>query len=647
MYVDNILARLGLWILGGIYRIVSYVYSVFILMCSLNFGVLEGIVSGLIDTVEAVIMVLVVFKVGMALINYMLEPEKAMKDGTKLVANILITAALLIGRNFVFGVFNELSMMIMGNPTGYPYTTLSTVASVANAQDEGLIMRAVFGSGKTEDVGEYLAFSTVSLFVHDYNSPGTSDALKKAISTKEGYEFGKMSTLANKIDKEVEYVPFLGTAIGIFLIYSLVKSAIEIGIRMFKLLILQLLAPLAIITCVGDGLKSSTFQNFCKKYISVWIEAFTRMLTMLIAVVFVSKFFLNIGEFFGNLTDAKGLTKGLVTVLVVVAAFKFATDVPKFIDEVLGTKISSGNTKNFLGGLLGFGAGALAGFIGGVAGGGIGGGLAGLATGGFKGAASGSKGNNVAEFFKGQKEVGAGAKTAGQNIAAKGGLGNVILGNVPGVSSSIRNAQDQKLAKLKRRADALDAYDKSRANAIKDFKMGTNLYDKNGQSLGLTSNYYTNGVRDVKLGEDKDAYIEQLLQYDTDVISKQAALDAKIQSGGDSTQERIDLENAIASAKNRAGDYYDAVKNGVEDENSFVYSDVNTSGVDSSVVAHNRNDVKAKRQSYVNKLDANDVGRVGTGAINTKTEKQRIYAEQAKITNTDSYARTHGQNPNN
>ena len=300
-FVTSFFVSTGLWILGAIYELVSYAYSVFVLMCSLNFSVLEGMVSSLIDSIEALVMVFVAFKVGVALIQYMLEPEKAMKDGTKLVVNILITAVLLISRNFVFGVFNELGMLIMGNPTGYPYTVLSSVANVTGGKDEGLIMRLVFGKEEKEDIGKYLAFSTVSLFVHDYDSPETSTTMRTTISTKDGYNFMKLPDLAPEVNRKVKYVPIIGSCVGIFLIFSLVKSAIEMGIRMFKLLILQMLAPVAIITCVGDGLKSSTFQSFYKKYISVWIEAFTRMLVMLITVVFVSKFFLNIGEFFGNL----------------------------------------------------------------------------------------------------------------------------------------------------------------------------------------------------------------------------------------------------------------------------------------------------------------------------------------------------------
>lgn len=411
---------------GLIYTLLSYSFNVFLLMCNLNFNTIYGIVSGLIDRLKAVIMVLVLFKVGVALIGYMLNPDQAAQGSKDMVKNIIIVSVLLVSYQFVFNVLNELGMMIMGNPTGYPYTTLSSIANVSNEPDEGLILRFVFGDGKTKigDIGDYLAYSTLSMFVYDYDNQESSTILKKEICDSDKCDFEKLHNLSSKVNKTIEYKWGLTAVVGLFLVYSIFKSAIEIGIRMFKLLILQLIAPIAIITIIQDGVKNNThWKKYTSTYIKVFLDAFIRMLIMLITIVFVCKFFLNISDFFGNLSTAEGKpTKFLIQILVIIAAFKIGDSIPKFIGDIFEFDVG-GSTTNLVGSLLGAGTGLVAGAVGGFVGGGVGGALSGAAKGTIQGAQAGSKGNNVSEFFKGQKAVGESqAKHAAEVAAAGGGL---------------------------------------------------------------------------------------------------------------------------------------------------------------------------------------------------------------------------------
>lgn len=408
---------------GVIYQLVSYAFNLFLLMCSVNYNSIAGLASGLIDNLKAIIMVLVVYKLGVSLLKYMLNPDEAAKDGKKIVINIFITAALLISYNFVFSVFNELGMLIMGNPTNYPYTTLSTIADVtaSDSDNKGLIMRFVFGSDSEsiDDVGDFLAYSTASIFIHDYGNEESSTHLRNEICDDEGNcDFNKMKNLSGDIGQTVEYHYLISGLVGIYLVYAIGKSAIQIGIRMFKLLILQLLAPVAIITVIDGGIQASVFKKYVSKYVAVFLEAFIRMLTLLIVVVFVCKFFINKSDFFGSLSAEGGWVNFLITIILVVAAFKFAGDIPKFIGEIFpGFSGAAGDGKG------GFGK-----FIGGIVGGGIG--LAsGLATGTLAGAVSGlaggvsagTKGKNVADFFKGQASNGANARNVAANARMAGG----------------------------------------------------------------------------------------------------------------------------------------------------------------------------------------------------------------------------------
>ena len=476
---------------GVIYQLVSYAFNLFLLMCSVNFNSIAGLASGLIDNLKAIIMVLVVYKLGVSLLKYMLNPDEAAKDGKKIVINIFITAALLISYNFIFSVFNELGMMIMGNPTNYPYTTLSTIAEVtaSDTDNKGLILRFALGSNTEDinDVGDFLAYSTASIFIHDYGNEESSTHLRNEICDDEGNcDFNKMKNLSGDIGQTVEYHYLICGLVGIYLVYAIIKSAIQIGIRMFKLLILQILAPVAIITVIDGGVQASVFKNFVKKYFAVYIEAFIRMLVMLIVVVFVCKFFINKSDFFGSLSAEGGWVNFLITIILVVAAFKFAGDIPKFIGEIFPQfSAAAGDGKG------GFGK-----FIGGIVGGGIGlvsgiatGTLAGAVSGLAGGVSAGTKGKNVADFFKGQASNGANARNVAANARMAGGsLGyaGAKLGGMVGIPQ--RNIEKGKLA-----GESKTAMD-NMVKALED------NYDRKinigGQDVGITRDIFKNYAYD-------------------------------------------------------------------------------------------------------------------------------------------------------
>ena len=514
---------------GLVYNLVSYSFNLFMLMCQLDFSSLYGIVSPIVDRLQAVVLVLVVFKIAMSFIKWMIDPESAPKEGSKIVVNIFITAMFLIGYNFVFDVFNEVGMLIMGAPEGRDFVVLKQIANISGG-DEGLIMRFIFGNNKeVEDIGDYMAYETVKIFIHDIEDPDNSPIVRSTICDDEKCDFNDLNELTVNLDKNVEYMWGISSIVGVYLIYSIVKMAIEIGVRMFKLLILQILAPIAIITILDGGIKSNTFQTFYKKYLSVYAEAFTRMLAMLITVVFVCKFYINIDNFFSPIGDtgAGGVTKFLLTIIVVVAAFRIADGLPKFIDEVLGTKMAKGDNvgvgkiaAGLVGSALGFAGGIGAGTISGA---GVGGTLLNAASGAFKGYGAGSKGNNVADFFKNTGENNKASRERALNIARMGGGGQYAL---HGIENRLGITQRNQ-ARAQRESDTAKALENmvaARSNALKNEK-----YNYNGQ--------------EVKFGDSADSFASTMLEYDNTVTTAKAAYE--------SLQGEFDV-NSVTDSKGHA-----------------------------------------------------------------------------------------------
>lgn len=409
------LFSLLLYIDGVVYSLVAYSYKVFMLMAQLNFNVVYAWVSPLIDRIKAIIMVLIMFKLGYSLIQYMINPDKLSDNtigGAALLKNIAWCSALLISYTFIFSVMNELSLLIIGVPKGYEFTTLKEIADVTTdgqENDAGLIARFIFGTQADDmgDFGKYLATTTLQVFLHgkDNQTSAVENIYSRQLNEDiNSFDLTKITDVVSELDKTVEYkYPIISTAMAIYLIWSIIKLSIEIGVRMFKLIVLQIMAPVAIVSIIDKGFNAKPWKAFIDTYWKTWIDAFIRVGSLFLVTAFISKFWTDRSALF---PDVDGFTRYIVLLIVIFAAYRFAQLLPKFIDGIFGHSLSENNAKGFggvLGGIAGFGVGAVGGLATGLASrNGIGGVLSNTIGGAFGGAASGSKGKNVADFFKGQ-----------------------------------------------------------------------------------------------------------------------------------------------------------------------------------------------------------------------------------------------------
>lgn len=487
---------LSLLLDGIVYTVVAYAYKIFLIMSQIKFSALFKIMEPLVNRVKAVIMVLVMFKLGKSLIEYMIDPAKATSDktgGAALVKNLFITAALLILYPFIFGVMNDISMLIIGgNVESYEY--LGKLVEASGGNDEGLLARFVWGSTVDTDevdMGEWLAHKTLTLFVYDTDGTVVEDTLKTNVPEGSTWNFMNVHNVVDSIGVGVEYtLPFVSSIMGLYLIYSLVKIAIEIGVRMFKMIILQILAPLAIVTIIDKGPSSSTFKTFYQTYISVFLEAIMRIGIVYIITTFIAAFFKKIEAIFSDVSmlNEGFLTRGLVCIIVLVAGYRVIGILPKFIDQALGTKMagsaSGGGFGKFAAGLVGGAIGLGTGLAAGVAGGagffGTAGNMLSGAVGGYQ---AGGKGKDVADFFKNQAANTQASRERATRIARQGG-GLAYAGSRIENALGIPQAQAMETQRQNDTATALDNMMNARMAAIAD------LDDGKGRKYGASADDY-------------------------------------------------------------------------------------------------------------------------------------------------------------
>ena len=139
---------------------------------------------------------------------------------------------------------------------------------------------------------------------------------------------------------------------GAIACYILLIFAIDMAVRMFKLALLELTAPISILAYIGAG--TDTLKSWAKEVGRTYLEVFTRIAAMGAYLLLISNLntFLESPTFHGksetvDITGLKWIL--LLKVILVVGMLIFAKQVPEIINAAFGTKIKS---KGGIGGRL-------------------------------------------------------------------------------------------------------------------------------------------------------------------------------------------------------------------------------------------------------------------------------------------------------
>lgn len=506
----EILKAIFLFFDAAVYSLVAYAYDLFILIAQLNFNVISVWFEPIVDRLETLILVLILFKLGISFITYMFKPDSFQdksKGGAALLKNIVLVAVLLVSYKFVFDVFNELTMLVMGYQPGTQFTVLNQIAGVEAdpGGDEGFLHRFVFGEKQEfNDYGVNFA-STILLQFISGEIDGQNVASIVSDAKENGGTFSLFDICSFKNDALDYHFPILSTAVGLYLLYTIVQMAIQVGVRVFKLIVLRIVAPAVIVTMVDDGTNSKTFNNYWKVYLSELTSVFVRIFTMYLISAFAGMIFNNMSALVPAGTS--GLTTIFASIILIVAAFRFAGQLPAFIDSIIGSKLAgSGNTGGFghfmagLGGaLLGAGSGLAAGVAGKA---GVAGALGNMVAGGFNGAGSAARSNNVADFFKNTGATSQANRERAGRIARQGG-GLAYAGAGIENFMGIPQRQAQQAQVLADDNTLIDNVLNAQVNEIKD----------------------QTGSAGIKFGDSADSYADAVAQQDSSYLSAQQNYD--------------------------------------------------------------------------------------------------------------------------
>ena len=271
---------------------------------------------------------------------------------------------------------------------------------------------------------------------------------------------------------------FTALITGLILIAYLVILCVDVIVRRLKLLLLEMISPIPVISYIDP--KDKMLGTWFKMYMSTYADLFIKLIALALLVNLLSK---------DTLNALWGEDPGLfVMFLYIVAILVFAKVVPSMISKIFGLEGMGGSFKDILGmgkAAAGFGAGAVLGAGAGMLAMGAGiasgkgwkqklgagfSGLGGIASGAIRGAGSGSKGNitggasNVLSAAKQQRDaMASGATYLGTKKAAM--LNRLGFDNPYQKAESDYNAADKFLKNVdESNAEALKVAKKAAGN---------------------------------------------------------------------------------------------------------------------------------------------------------------------------------------
>ena len=369
--IDYLVYTLLGWVIEGIFNLSSIVAS-------------KKVTEVIYTRIYTILAIFMVFKLTFSFIKYIVSPDAMMdkeRGVGKIIARTLTMLAILIMLPTIFfksDIFPGQNAPILTMLQNGVIKTLPKII-LGISDDSGNVTTTA------KENGNVMALNMLSSLYY----PSECKDAAVCDSDNNLTSLSGFSTSFNMTDTNSSYVYYymwpLTTICGIVLVFILVGIAVDVAIRVFKLMILQMIAPIPVMTYIDPkSSKDGAFNSWIKTFTTTYLDIFIKLGTVYLLLLLVKEFFS--GNLFGNVYKTLGFASGnFVMIFLIIGLFHFAKEAPKFIKDALGIKDSGGGS--FMGKALSGMAGAAAGFAGGLATGGLAGGLSGIMTGASSGLA--------------------------------------------------------------------------------------------------------------------------------------------------------------------------------------------------------------------------------------------------------------------
>lgn len=284
----------------------------------------QDAINDVTNRIYIILGILMIFKIAVSCIQFLISPDKAddKENGFGGIAKrTLISVALLAFVPTIFEYAISLQKPIL---EAIPAILLGA------EQNEGLV----------DNVSEQIAYITFRSFF-DYNTVNgkTCDdsTIESTYNTTDNVLNNVSEIVSNRTcygERRYSFDWLLCFACAIFLIFIFISMAVDVGIRVIKFSLLQILAPIPIASYIDPKSSKKSFDAWKGQCISVYTDLFIRVFIIYLCLYMMLVIFIQNGTTIWG--DSS--TSNLIKVAIVVSIIMFAKQAPKFICDVLGIK---------------------------------------------------------------------------------------------------------------------------------------------------------------------------------------------------------------------------------------------------------------------------------------------------------------------
>lgn len=463
---EDVVASILITLNTTIYKFINWLYELFLYIAGARLIKSQNI-EPLIHRFEIIIGVVMLFIVSFSLIKSIVNPEKEVKNTSKIFANVVTSIIMLTLVNTVFNYLYEGQNVIMKSNIIGKVILGSDTNTSCSMENAGLcmatdVLAAFFEEDEQKAIEEEecydaggnevdeLANNEKCYYELDNDGYARKEDIVAYVKRSGNFSNGFKLFAGPYKNDIVDYSWFIAMICGGVMIYVFASFCLDIAVRCAKLALLQIISPIAIIARIIPG-QESIFNNWIKKTMTAFAEVFIKL-----AIIFFGIYlFLLIDDLdFSNgiITDISVFTSSIAKICIIMGILMFIKQAPNFISQIFG--IDSGNMKlgirDKLSTMVGAGAaGAVAGGVTGFLGGGIASRQNGgrFLSGGLSGATEGFKGKGNQWKKQGTKVY---QNLTGDYKGSVGYLGRKTIGTRVNEKVSETNKANKRIAGNKR-----------------------------------------------------------------------------------------------------------------------------------------------------------------------------------------------------
>lgn len=359
MWFLKLLRCLGVWIDTAVYELLDLVYRLFLMIAEAGIFSPEQI-QLFATRMYAFLGLIMVFKVSVALVTYIMNPDNFTKGevgAPALLKGFFIALVGIVAVPYVFEAAFSLQRIVLAN--NVVGNLILGIASNDNGESD-------VDGNYIDKGGELMASTTLRAFYKPNTiidgiddacvaDPCNCDAfITKFDSELQSYVKEvfcanpvvagdilnkKIATATIKQDGEEEFVIdrtyFVTWAVGLFITYIMLLFCFDIAVRSVKLSFLQLIAPIPLLSRIDPKKGKKVFDNWIKECLTTYLDLFIRLVVIYFALFLISS--LSLGAY--NVVTQEKMTGGwnvVVTVFLIIGILNFTRDLPKLLSTLLG-----------------------------------------------------------------------------------------------------------------------------------------------------------------------------------------------------------------------------------------------------------------------------------------------------------------------